>query len=174
MLTKTISLPSYMNVDNITPFYNGSFVLSTFDDNKPVRIIDVNGVYTFFHFIAFPRQRYELDKCQCTFIASHNILAFTDCDENSVCIYNTQTGESMTVFDSKIEMPRGVCEGPNGSILVCCGSSVVQLTPRGDVLTSVDVGMQLRAVKVSKDWTQLAASSTEPGNHELRLFKILK
>ena len=174
-LTKTISLPPNMMVDNISPFYNGSFVLSTYAHNKPVRIVDVNGNYTFFNGIAFPKSQYDVDKCQCAFIASHNILAFTDYDESIVCLFNTQTGESVKVTDPQVNRPRGVSKGPNDSILVCCYASIVQLTPRGEVLTSVDVGMcNLQAISVSKDFTQLAVSSTSRQDCQLRLFKILK
>jgi len=164
-----------MHVDNITPFYNGSFVLSTYDDNMPVRIVDINGIYTFFHGIEFPQTWYEIGTCQCTFIASHNILVFTDYNKNIVCLFNTQTGETVKVTDSKIEKPIGVCEGPNGSILVACVSTIVQLTTRGEVLTCAGVGMRhLQAIKVSKNSMQLAVSSTTRGNCQLRLFKILK
>jgi len=164
-----------MNVDSIAPFYNGSFVLSTFDHNKPVRIVDVNGNYTFFNGTAFPKTQYNIDKCQCTFIASQNILAFTDFDENLVCLFNTQTGETVKVTDPQVNQPRGVGKGPNDSILVCCSASIVQLTTRGEVLASVDVGMSyLEAISVSNDFTHLAVSSTEDKNCQLRLFKIMK
>ena len=175
MLTKTIRLPPNMMVDSISPFYNGSFVLSTYDHNKPVRIVDVNGNYTFFNGIAFPKTRYSIDKCQCTFIASQNILAFTDFDENLVCLFNTQTGESVKVTDPQVDSPTGVSKGQNDSILVCCYASIVQLTPRGEVLASIDVGMcNLHAISVSNDFTHLVVSSNQEKNGQLCLFKILK
>jgi len=177
-LSKIIRLSSNTNLYSISPFSLGSFVTSTFgtfDNNTPVQIVNGNGNNTFFPDLIFPKNQYERGKCQCTFIASHGILALTDYDESSVCLYNTQTGHTVKVTDSQIEKPRGVCKGPNGSILVACVSSIVQLTIHGEVLTSVDVGMHdLQAINISRDWTQLVVSCIATGNCQLRLFEILK
>ena len=168
-LTKTIPVSSCLY--SISPFYIGTFLSNTRGVAQPVRIVDIEGNETVLHYQELPN---EIERSRCTFIQSKDTLVFTDTNANTVYLLNTKTGERFKVIHPSIDNPRDACEGPNGTVLISCFSSILQLTVKGEILSSVDVGVIcLYSVSVSKDGTKLAVSSSEPRNMELRLFKIV-
>ena len=75
------------------------------------------------------------------------------------------------IKSDEIVTPRRVHAGPNGTVFVCSNAThaIVQISPRGDILMSHDVGMYPYAVSLSGDGTRLVVAN---GHCKIKLFRV--
>ncbi|XP_052784623.1 uncharacterized protein LOC128220310 [Mya arenaria] len=170
-LMKTLNTST--NCCSICPLDGRTFVVSTYIDLRPARVIDVDGKESDFDNMKFPGKMYKHGKC--TYIRSRDVLVLTDKHAHTVYMYNTATGKISEVNDGRIRKPRDTCAGPDESVFVCSGNtnSVVQIAPDGDILASCDIDMGYPyAVAVSRDGSKLAVTNSAVGVGQLKLFRI--
>ncbi|KAL4216764.1 hypothetical protein ACF0H5_024487 [Mactra antiquata] len=149
-------------------------VVSTYDNDKHLRIVSMTGVEDYFN-IQFPSKRYKPGTNFCTYIRGRNKVVNCDRDEDKIYIYGIESGESIVVKDNLIKSPRGVAVGPYDHLFVCSADthSLVEMTPGGRVLSShqLDIKYPL-SVAISKDKKLLAVSNGPIGTRKLSLYKI--
>ncbi|XP_052217330.1 uncharacterized protein LOC127835101 isoform X4 [Dreissena polymorpha] len=149
-------------------------VVSTSDDIRNVRMISVDGVETDFQQVEFPKKTYKLGDRLSAYVQSKNTLVLTDYYANTVYMYDTVKGTSVTI--GNIQKPRSACVGPGDTVMVCSENknSVVHLTVHGDFLGTYTVGMKYPcSICVSRDRARLAVSNCAIGDRKLQLYKIL-
>ncbi|XP_052784980.1 uncharacterized protein LOC128220573 [Mya arenaria] len=160
---------------SICPLNDRTFVVSTWDDPRHARMIDVDGHESDFDKVKFPSKTYKGDESKCTYISSRSSLVMLDRYAHIVYTYNTVNGASSEIKDARIQKPRGACVGPDDSVFVCSQNteSVIQISPTGDVCASCDVGMMYPyAIAISRDGTRMAVTNNESSMKLLKLFKI--
>ncbi|XP_052782809.1 uncharacterized protein LOC128219036 [Mya arenaria] len=174
-LMKTLTTPTYYF--SICPLNDRTFVVSTWDDPRPARMIDVDGKESDFDNVKFPGKTYKLGESRCTYIQTRGTLVLTDKHAHTVYMYNTVSGTSSEVKCDRIRAPRGACVGPDDSVFVCSDNtnSVIQISPDGDILALCDVDMKFPyAVAVSRDGSRMAVINSSGGERKLKLFKIIR
>ncbi|XP_052783105.1 uncharacterized protein LOC128219337 [Mya arenaria] len=162
---------------SICPLNDCTFVVSTYDDPRPARMIDVDGKESDFDNVKFPGKMYKRDESLCTYIQSRGTLVHTDRYAHTVYMYNTVSGTSREVKCDRIREPRNACVGPDDSVFVCSKytNSIIQISPDGDILASCDVDMKYPyAVAVSRDGSKMAVTNSAGGVNQLKLFKIIQ
>ncbi|XP_053392215.1 uncharacterized protein LOC128554906 [Mercenaria mercenaria] len=153
-----------------------NFVVGTFDDIRPVRIVSMLGEEKDFS-INFSNKKYPIGTSACTYIRNRDKVVLTDRYEHAVYIYDIKSKSStrVVVKDDQINEPCGVAVGPSDCILVCCSitNSIVQISQTGQVLSSykLDVKLPYR-VCVSKDNSIVANTNYAKGERKLQLFKV--
>ncbi|KAL4216768.1 hypothetical protein ACF0H5_024491 [Mactra antiquata] len=149
-------------------------VVSTYDNDKHLRIVSMTGVEGDFN-VQFPSKRYKPGTNFCTYIRGRNKVVNCDSDEDKIYIYDIESGENVVVKDNLIKSPRGVAVGPYDHLFVCSADthSLVEMTPGGRVLSShqLDIKYPL-SVAISKDKKLLAVSNVPIGTRKLSLYKI--
>ncbi|XP_052819271.1 uncharacterized protein LOC128245095 [Mya arenaria] len=174
-LMKTLTISTYSFA--ICPLNDRTFVVSTYDDPRPARMIDVDGNESDFENVKFPGKTYKRDESVCTYIPSRHILVITDRDAHTVYMYHAVSGKRTDVKDKRIREPKGACVGPDQSVFTCSQNtnSVIQISPDGEILTSCDVDMKFPfAVAVSRDGSRMAVTNCAKGVGKLKLFKIIQ
>ncbi|XP_052784182.1 uncharacterized protein LOC128219994 [Mya arenaria] len=174
-LMKTLTTSTYCV--SICSLNDRTFVVSTYNDPRSARMIDVDGKESNFDNMKFPGKTYKLGESKCTYIQSRDVLVLTDRHAHTVYMYNTATGKSREVNDGRIREPRGAFAGPDQSVFVCSGktNSVIQISPDGNILASCDVDIKHPfAVAVSRDGSRMAVSNSVTGVETLKLFKIIQ
>ncbi|XP_052784682.1 uncharacterized protein LOC128220360 [Mya arenaria] len=99
-LVKTLKTSTYSF--SICPLDDQTFVVSTYDDPRPARMIDVDGKESDFDNVKLPGKTYKRDESVCTYIPSRDSLVLTDRYANTVYMYNTVTGKSSELKDGRI------------------------------------------------------------------------
>ncbi|XP_052782808.1 uncharacterized protein LOC128219035 [Mya arenaria] len=174
-LMKTLTTSYYCF--SICPLNDRTFVVSTFDDSRPARMIDVDGKESDFDNVKFPGKTYKRGENQCTYIQSRGTLVLTDMDAHTVHMYNTVSSKVKEVKDDRIRKPRRACVGPDDSVFVCSDktNSIIQISPDGDILVSCDFDMKFPVdVAVSRDGSRMAVINSSGGERKLKLFKIIQ
>ncbi|XP_052782810.1 uncharacterized protein LOC128219037 [Mya arenaria] len=174
-LMKTLTTST--NCFSISPLNDRTFVVSTYNDPRPARVIDVDGKESDFDNVKFPGKTYKRGESQCTYIQSRGTLVLTDRHAHTVHMYNTVSGKSSEVKGDRIREPRGACLGPDDSVFVCSKDtiSIIQISTDGDILASCDVDMWYPyAVAVSRDGSKMAVTNSAGGVKQLKLFKIIQ
>ncbi|XP_052783077.1 uncharacterized protein LOC128219308 [Mya arenaria] len=174
-LMKTLNTST--NCFSIYPVNDRTFVVSTIDDQRPARMIDVDGKKSDFDNVKFNRKTYKLDESKCTYLPSQDSLVLTDSQAHIVYKYNTLTGKRSELIDERIQVPRGASVGPDDSVFVCCANtnSVIQISPDGDILASCDVDMMYPyAVAVSRDGSRMAVTNSAGDARQLKTLKLFK
>jgi len=147
-----------------------SFLVGTWDKEKPLRTVDVLGNEGYMSNVSLPSTFYKGSE----YIVLAKLLALTVPTQNIVYLKTVENNTGKLVKDKRILCPVGVCAGPRGTIFVCCEDNhcLVQLSQQGDVLTSYDVSMQFpRYVRVSRDGTRMAVANANKNNGMIKLFK---
>ncbi|XP_052783078.1 uncharacterized protein LOC128219309 [Mya arenaria] len=174
-LMKTLTMST--RCFSICQLNDRTFVVSSFNDPRPSRMIDVDGKESDFDNVKFPGKTYKLEESKCTYIPSRDVLVLTDKHAHTVYMYNTATGKSSEVKDFRIREPRGAFAGPDQSVFVCSGktNSIIQISPDGDILASCDVDKKYPyAVAVSSDGSRMAVTNNKGDVKKLKLFKIIQ
>ncbi|XP_052812587.1 uncharacterized protein LOC128240117 [Mya arenaria] len=176
----TITLMKALNTSikclSIFTLNDRTFVVSTWDDPRPAKKIDVDGKESDFDNVKFPGKTYKIGESQCTYIPSRDTLVLIERHAHTVYMYNTVFGKTSEVKCYRIPEPRGACTGPDDSVFVCSRNtnSVIQISPNGDKLTSCDVGMKYPyAVAFCMDGSRMAVTNSAGGVRQLKLFKII-
>ncbi|XP_060556263.1 uncharacterized protein LOC132716936 [Ruditapes philippinarum] len=150
------------------------FVVGTYNEPKPVRIVSLTGKEHDFS-VNFPNKSYPLDGSACTYIKSSDNVVITDRNEHIVYIYDIKTDARVLVKDDQIQEPRGAAIGPWDTILVCCRNtnSIVQISQTGSILSSYRIDMMHPCkICVSRDKSLLVVTNSYPGNNTMQKFKI--
>ncbi|XP_060602639.1 uncharacterized protein LOC132755741 [Ruditapes philippinarum] len=150
------------------------FVVGTYDEPKPVRIVSLTGKEHDFS-VNFPNKTYPIDTSDCTYIKSSDKVVITDRYEHTVCIYDIKTDTRVVVKDDQIQEPRGAAVGPSDTILVCSmkTNSIVQISKTCQILSSYKIDMEYPCIVcVSRDKSFLVVTNSYPGNKKLQKFKI--
>ncbi|XP_052783091.1 uncharacterized protein LOC128219322 [Mya arenaria] len=174
-LMKTLTISTYCF--SICPLNDRTFVVSTWNDPRPARMIDMDGKVSDFNNVQFPEKTYMINESRGTYIPSINTVVLTARYANTVYLYNTVTGMETELKDRRIREPRDACVGPDGSIFVCSqkSNSIVQISPSGDILTSLNVDMRgPYTVAVSRDGSRMIVSNSLSGSMKLKLFNLIK
>jgi len=174
-VTMVKMLPTPFTYFSISPMDAGTFMVSPYNHERPVRTVDVHGKQGDFKHKLLPDKTYKIYESACTFIPSTNTCVFVDRDQHTVYMCDITSGEGHVVKSDKIVKPRGVYAGPNGTVFVCSNytGAFVQISPRGDILMSHDVEMWApNAVSLSGDGARLAVSNSEIDNFKIKLFKV--
>ncbi|XP_053404874.1 uncharacterized protein LOC128558730 [Mercenaria mercenaria] len=151
-----------------------NFVVGTYDDTTPVRIVSLSGEEKDFS-INFPSKKYPIGTSVCTYIRNSDKVVLTDRNEHTVYIYDIKSNTRVVVKDDQIKEPRGVAVGPSDCILVCSNktNSIVQISQTGRILSSYKLDMELPyRVCISKDKSLLAVSSNLNGGRKLQLLQV--
>ncbi|XP_060598010.1 uncharacterized protein LOC132751789 [Ruditapes philippinarum] len=160
--------------DSISLKDDRHFVLRSYDDPRPVRIVSMTGEEHDFS-INFPNKSYSIDSSDCTYIKSRDKVVITDRDENTVNIYDIKTDTRVVVKDDQIQEPGGAAVGPSDTILLCClkTDSIVQISQRGQILSSYKIDMEMPyKVCVSRDKSFLVVINKLSGNKKMLKFKL--
>ncbi|XP_052785086.1 uncharacterized protein LOC128220646 [Mya arenaria] len=174
-LKKTLTTSTSYN--SICPLNDRTFVVSTWDDPRPARMIDVDGKESDFDNVKFPGKTYKCGESKCTYIQSRDTLVLIDKFARTVYMYNTVSGKGIEVKDGRIREPRGACVGNGDTVFVCSTdtNSVIQVSADGDILASCDVDMEYPfAVAASRDGSRMAVTNCLSGVRKLKLFKIIQ
>lgn len=153
---------------------NNHFVVSSYDDTKPVRIVSFCGEEQDLN-IDFPEKKYILGGSGCTYIKSSDKIVVSDRYEDTVYIYDVHTNKRIVVKDDRIKEPIDVAIGPFGTIFVCSNRrhSVIQISPTGKIMSVQKLDMKCpRTLCVSNDKTKIAVSGNAKGQEKLQLFSI--
>ena len=168
----TTSFPCY----SISPMNDDSFIVSTINHHDPVRTITVQGQEGDVQHSGLPDKTYKVDESKSTFIATKNILVFTDRCNHTVYLCNIQSGSCQTVQSDQIREPRGACPGNHDTVFVCSlgTNSILQISPQGKVVMTHDVGMvNPYAVSLSRDGARLAVSNDVAGQMmKIKVFTV--
>ncbi|XP_060556260.1 E3 ubiquitin-protein ligase TRIM71-like [Ruditapes philippinarum] len=150
------------------------FVVGTYDEPRPVRIVSLTGEEHDFK-DNFPNKTYSIDTSDCTYIKSSDKVVITSRDEHTVFIYDIKTDTRVVVKDDQIQLPCGAAVGPSDTILVCCRktNTIVQISQRGQILSSYKINMEMPyKVCVSRDKSFLVVTNSFNGNMKMQKFKI--
>ncbi|XP_060584049.1 uncharacterized protein LOC132740208 [Ruditapes philippinarum] len=150
------------------------FVVGTFGEPKPVRIVSMTGEEHDFS-VNFPNKTYPIGTSASTYINSSDKVVITDRDEHTVCICDIKTDTRVEVKDNLIQEPRGVTVGPFDTILVCSNktNTIVQISQTGQMLSSYNIDMKYPyRVCVSRDKSCLVVTNNCLGNNTMQKFKI--
>jgi DNA-binding beta-propeller fold protein YncE len=150
------------------------FVVGTYDEPRPVRIVSLTGEERDFG-VNFPYKKYTGGSSFSTYIKSSDKVVITDRDEHTVYIYDIKTGARIVVKDDQIHEPCGAAVGPSDTILVCSfkTNTIVQISQRGQILSSYKLNMTYPwTVCVSRDKSFLVVANNSPGNRKMQKFKI--
>ncbi|XP_060584045.1 E3 ubiquitin-protein ligase TRIM71-like [Ruditapes philippinarum] len=153
---------------------DGQFVVGTYDDPRPVRIVSLDGKEQDFS-VNFRNKTYPIGTSASIYIKSSDKVVITDTDDDAVYIYDMKTNTRVVVKDDQIQQPRGVAVGPSDTILVCSceTNSIVQISPSGQILSSYKMNMKYPyKVCVSRDKSFLIVTNNCAGNKEMQKFKI--
>ncbi|XP_052258202.1 uncharacterized protein LOC127862966 isoform X4 [Dreissena polymorpha] len=109
----TISLIKRINTScpiySISCMTSSKMVVSTYNDNRSVRMISYDGVEEDFDKFELPKTIYKIDESRCTYIQAKNTLVMIDKLAHTVYMYDTLKGTSIAVTDKSIQQPSGVC-----------------------------------------------------------------
>ena len=124
----TITLYKTLNTSfkcsTISPLDTGTFIVTTVDNPRPVRTIDVHGNEGEIQHKLLPDKSYgKYFVSACTNVQSTKTIVFTDRDQHTVYMCNITSGEGHVIKNDKIRSPTGVCAGPAGTVFVCCTDS---------------------------------------------------
>jgi hypothetical protein len=95
------------------------FVIGTFGEPRPVRIVSLKGEKRDFK-VKFPNKTYPQGSNASTYIKSIDKLMITDRYEHTVYLYDIKIDSRVVVKDDQIEEPCGAAVSPSETILVCC------------------------------------------------------
>lgn len=179
--TNTVTLTCYIKTTILCfciSFMNGeTFLVSTFNKVRPLRMVTLSGHEKDFKHLG--KKQHAIVDSSSTYLRNSDTLVLTDSEQNTVSMYdNNDDGKTEYMYvvkDPSIQTPRGVCEGPNGSLFVCCGGShsLVQISSSGQVLGSHVLDMDCPvAVCMSRDGKKLVVSDGGSLNKRLQLFNI--
>jgi len=173
-ITLLKTLPTSFCCDSISSMDTDTFIVSTYDQERPVRTIDIQGYEGDIQHKLLHDKTYGIDESACTYIPSTNTLVFSDCDQDTVYMCNLASGEGHTIKSDKIVSPRRVCAGPAGTVFVCSEgtNTIVQLSHDGEILMTHDIGMLPFAVSLNKDGTRLVVSNWTDGQDTIKLFHL--
>ncbi|XP_060598012.1 uncharacterized protein LOC132751792 [Ruditapes philippinarum] len=160
--------------DSISLKDDKQFVVGTYDETRPVRILSLTGKEHDFS-VNFQNKTYPIGTSDCTYIKSSDKVVITDRYEHTVYIYNIKTGTRVVVKDDHILEPCGVAVGPCDTILVCCRTTntIVQISQTGQILSSYKLDMTYPyRVCVSRDKSFLVVTNNCVGNKKMQKFKI--
>lgn len=152
----------------------GNFVVGTFDDSRPARIVSLSGEEKDFS-ISLSSKKYPIGTSECTYIRKSNTFVLSDNKEHIIYIYDIATGTRLVVKDDQIKRPRGVAGGLSDCILVCSNgtNSIVQISPDGGIISSFKLDVT-GPYRVCVSQTFLALSTNTRGNKSLQLYKIIQ
>ena len=171
-LTRTLTTTAWYY--SICLMNDTTFLVSTFEDKRPLKMITLTGEET--DFDNLPEKQYAVGYSKSTYIHDRDIMVRTDVLDNTVYMYDNKKGRCelrCAVKDELIKEPTGVCQGPNNSVLVCSEdtNSLVQVSVSGRVIGSHKLDMCYpRTVCMSKDGKKLAVSNGAEANLKLQLF----
>ncbi|KAH3694728.1 hypothetical protein DPMN_082169 [Dreissena polymorpha] len=172
-LIKRINTSS--SIFSISCMTSSKMVVSTYNDNRSVRMISYDGVEEDFDKFELPKTIYKIDESRCTYIQAKNTLVITDKLAHSVYMYDTLKGTSRAVTDESIQQPSGVCVGPGDTVLVCSKMKccIVHLSVEGDILGTYPVDMKWPYVLcLNKDGSKLVVSNNVNGINKLLIYKL--
>jgi len=152
-----------------------TFIVSTYDHERPVCTVDLQGNEGEFQHKLLPDQAYGLFKSACNYISSTNTLVFCDRIQHTVYMCDLSSGEGHVIKSDKIVSPKDVCGGPAGTVFVCCTvtDTIVQLSQDGEILMTHDIGMVWPfAVSLNRDGTRLVVSNWPNKQHMIKLFHV--
>jgi len=153
-----------------------TFMVGTYGHRPLICTIDVDGNEGEIQHKLLPDKTYKLGKSACAYIPSPETILFTDNDKHTVYMCDIKSGEGRVITNDTIRAPRGMCASSNGCVFVCSvnSDSIVQLSLRGDVLMTHDVGMYgPYAISVSTDGSRLVVSNGTHGQRKIKLFNIV-
>ncbi|XP_060555093.1 uncharacterized protein LOC132715958 [Ruditapes philippinarum] len=150
------------------------FVVGTYDEPRPVRIVTLTGKEYDFG-VNFPNKTYTIDSSASTYIKSSDKVVITDRYDHTVYIYDIKTDTRVVVKDDQIQEPCGAAVGPSDTILVCCckTKTIVQISETGQMLSSYKLDMDYPyKVCVSRDKSFIAVANNCHGINKMQKFKI--
>jgi DNA-binding beta-propeller fold protein YncE len=149
------------------------FVVGTYDETRPVRIVSLTGEEHDFS-VNFPNKTYPIGTSDCTYIKSSDKVVLTDRYEHTVYIYDIKTDTRVVVKDDQIQEPRGAAVGPSDIILVCSSetNTIVQISQTGQILSSYKIDKFPYRVCVSRDKSFIVVANSCPGSMKMQKFKI--
>ena len=160
---------------NISSMDADTFIVSTYNHERPVRTIDLQGNVGDIQHKLLPGKAYDPFSRACDYISSTNTLVYSGRFQHTVYICDLTSGEGHVIKSDKIVQPTCVCAGPAGTVFVCCGgtSTLVQLSQDGEILMTHDVGMgRPYAVSLNRDGTRLIVSNNKEGQSMIKLFHV--
>jgi len=170
------TLTTSFSCSSISMLDTDTFVVSTLDHRRSVCTVDVHGNEgDIQQNILFDKQ-YGLWECACAFVPSTKTIVVSEKNQHTIYMCDITSGKFHVINNDQIRGPRGICPGPAGTVLVCSGDtdSLVHLSPQGDVLGSISVGMKFtKAVSISKDATRLVLANACAKDRVIKLFSIV-
>ncbi|KAH3815894.1 hypothetical protein DPMN_144430 [Dreissena polymorpha] len=175
VISLTRQINTSTNVFSICCMNPTTMVVSTYNDPRPVRMINQIGVESDFDRVLFNKKTYKRGWSTCTYVSSKNTLVLTDWYAHTVYMFDTAKGTSRAVTNDNIQNPHGACVGPGDTVLVCstAKSSIVHITVDGDILCTYHVDMRRPYTLCMKnDGSRLVVSGFEKGMTKLMMYKL--
>lgn len=173
-LTRTIKAStSYVSISLMN---ETTFLVSTFDDKRPLRMITLTGEKK--DFDDLPENKYGFGQSRSTYIRNKGVAVLTDKSANTVYMYNVEN-EGITkkhiLKHGSIKQPRTVCEGYSDNLFLCseATNNIVQVALSGKVIGIHKIDSNPYTVCVSTDGKALAVTNGLGFDRKLQLFRIL-
>jgi len=154
-----------------------TFLVGTIDHSPPVRTVTVQGQEGYVQHGSLPNKTYKFTEIDCTYVQHWKTVVLVDRFANSVHFYNHDNGTNVTVQNSNIRAPMGVCGGGvRGSVFLCSlvTGSVVQLSARGELVKAHSVDMvNPYAISVSMDGRRIVVANNVANKETtIKLFRV--
>lgn len=172
-LTKTIR--TEIKYYSISLMNETTFVVSTADDRRPMRMVTITGEEK--DFDNLPEKSFTRGNSAGTYICNKDLLVLVDRHENVLNIYDYNNNCSVTCYvnDQSIKQPIGICVAPDDSLFLCSRGtdSIVHVSWTGKVLGSYKLDFRFpKTICISKDGKKLAVSNEEHGNKVLNIYTV--
>lgn len=173
-LTRTVkTTASYFS---ICLMKEATFLVSTYGDKRPVRMLTLAGEEEDFDNLT--EKRYDIGSSTSTYIRNKGIAALTDSNDYSIHVYDVKEKgvTERLVRHPDIKNPKGICVGPRDCLLVCSNDNdtIVQISPSGKVIASHKLDMKSPyTLCMSRDGKRLAITSNSTSKRNLQLYIIL-
>lgn len=155
-----------------------AFLVSTFGDNRPYRMVTLSGKEK--NLSILQEKRFDFEESCCAYSRNTDTVVLTDKVSNTIGMYIYDSKgdfvDSKVVEDEHIRQPSGVSVGPRDILFVCSTltNSVVQISPDGEFIASNKLDMEFpRTICVSKFGWKLAVTNSSVGHKKLQIFHLL-
>jgi len=175
-ITPLTTISTSFSCFSICPIDKDTFLVGTVRHSPPVRTVTVQGQEGYVQPGSLPNKTYKLGESWCTFVQHVKTVVFVDRFAHSVHFYNLDNGTNVTVQNSDISRPRGVCGGGDrGSVFLCSSDTgtIVQMSARGELVKAHKVDMDNPCIIcVSKDGSRIVVANNI--QHEMPILKIFR
>jgi len=175
-ITPITTITTSFFCSSICPIDKDTFLVGTVRHSRPVRTVTVQGQEGNVQHGSLPNKSLSLGDSWCTFVQHKKTVVIADSSAHKVHLKSLgESGWTTTVHHDLIREPQGVCGGGDrGSVFVCAKRAIVQLSSRGDVVASHNVGfIRPCTISVSNDGRKLMVANARRNKvNTIKLYRV--